>query len=218
MGANGPYRPLTNMIDAAVLLPRSRCWQRHAAIEVPGWRLCGTKCEFAAAAPMSASVKVVKQSVLFGRWCGCSDGLKTTQAAMLQQPVSLHIALKRLIEHRFQRVTNLENQVKSLVIFAILAVAFSSNARADESYYKSLGACAANSIGTVYCAPPFGGALQDSIGTVLCGPGQCARDSIGTVYCSSVPGGGAEVDSIGTVYCTEGCTRGSASYCSRGNR
>lgn len=177
-----------------------------------------TKCEFAAIAPMSASVKVVQQLVLFGRWRGCSDGLKTTQATKLQQPVSFHVALKRLIEHRFQRITNLGNQVKTLVIFAILAVAFSSNARANESYYKSLGACAADSIGTVYCAPPFGGALQNSIGTVQCGPGQCARDSIGTVYCSSVPGGGADVNSIGTVFCTEGCTRGSASHCSRGNR
>jgi hypothetical protein len=108
--------------------------------------------------------------------------------------------------------------VKTLVAFAILAVAFSSKAWADESYYKSLGACAPDRIGTVYCAPPFGGALQDRIGTVQCGPGQCARDRIGTVYCSSVPGGGADVDRIGTVYCTEGCTRGSASYCSRGKR
>lgn len=108
--------------------------------------------------------------------------------------------------------------MKTLVAFAVLAVVCTSKAWADETYYKSLGACAANSIGTIYCAPPFGGALQNSIGTVQCGPGQCARNSIGTVYCSSVPGGGAEVNSIGTVYCTEGCTTGSANYCSSGGR
>ena len=110
------------------------------------------------------------------------------------------------------------HQVKLFITIATLTLFFSSAAHSNETYYRSLGACAANSIGTVYCAPSFGGALQNSIGTVECGPGQCARDSIGTVYCSSVPGGGADVDSIGTVYCTEGCERGSSTYCSRGER
>ena len=65
--------------------------------------------------------------------------------------------------------------MKILVAFAILVFTFSSEAWASETYYKSLSACAANNIGTVYCAPPFGGALQNIIGTVQCGPGQCVR-------------------------------------------
>lgn len=108
--------------------------------------------------------------------------------------------------------------MKILVAFATLALTFSGEAWADETYYKSLGACTADNVGTVYCAPPFGGAVQDNVGTVNCGPGQCVRDFVGTVYCSSVPGGGAEVDNVGTVYCTEGCMRGSATFCSRGKR
>lgn len=108
--------------------------------------------------------------------------------------------------------------MKLFAISTALVLGFSSTALSDETYYRSLGACAANNIGTVYCAPAFGGALQNNIGTVECGPGQCARNSIGTVYCSSVPGGGADVDNIGTVYCTDGCVRGTSEYCSRGDR
>ena len=108
--------------------------------------------------------------------------------------------------------------MKTIALVVLATLGLSGAAWSQNSYYRSLGACAANSIGTVYCAPAFGGALPDSIGTVQCGPGQCARNSIGTVYCSSVPGGGAEVDSIGTVYCTGGCVRGTTSACKRGER
>ena len=103
-----------------------------------------------------------------------------------------------------------------IAIAGLLIGSALGTAMGAETYYRSLSACAAEIIGTVYCAPAFGGALQDSIGVVQCGPGQCARDSIGNVHCSSTPGGGAEVNTIGNVYCTDGCTLGSTGYCQRG--
>ena len=116
----------------------------------------------------------------------------------------------------FQFLKNWTAIMNFVFVLATLIFGFASAAWSQETYNRSTGACAADSIGTVYCAGPFGGAIKDGIGTVYCGIGQCARDSIDTVYCSSVMGGGAAVDSIGTVYCTGGCTR--ASRCNRGER
>lgn len=91
--------------------------------------------------------------------------------------------------------------------FALLiALVISSAAHAQ-------GGCTQNSIGQVICAPPGGSAQTNSIGLIVCGPGQCVVNSIGQVICSSEPGGGAMINSIGQVVCVGGCVQGSPSYC-----
>ena len=67
--------------------------------------------------------------------------------------------------------------------------------------------CATNSFGQIICAPPGGGAIQDSTGQVLVGKGQCVIDNSTRVMCSSVTGGGA-VLSNGQAVCVGGCVPG----------
>jgi hypothetical protein len=89
-------------------------------------------------------------------------------------------------------------------LLLLLSVFFIANAHAE---------CVATSIGQVFCSPPNGGITINSIGQVLCGPGQCVTNSIGQTLCSSQPGGGATINPLGGIVCVGGCVPGNPSLC-----
>jgi hypothetical protein len=80
------------------------------------------------------------------------------------------------------------------------------------------GSCIQSSSGQVFCAPPGGGIGINSVGQVLCGPGQCVTNNLGGIICSSQPGGAATISNMGQVVCVGGCVQANASYCQKPTR
>jgi hypothetical protein len=81
--------------------------------------------------------------------------------------------------------------------------------------YAQFGTCVLSSLGQPVCAPPSGGISADSLGQILCGPGQCIKSDLGQIVCSSVSGGGAVKTNLGQIVCVGGCTQASANFCVR---
>src|SRR4029077_3548027 len=80
------------------------------------------------------------------------------------------------------------------------------------------GSCIQSSSGQVFCAPPAGGIGINSVGQVLCGPGQCVTNNLGQIICSPQPGGAAMINNMGQVVCVGGCVQANASYCQKPTR
>jgi hypothetical protein len=78
----------------------------------------------------------------------------------------------------------------------------------------AMSRCALDGLGNPYCSKYSGGtAVQNSLGSIVCGMGECVKDSMGTVECSTEAGGGAILDSLGRAECTNGCETGTSSNC-----
>jgi hypothetical protein len=101
------------------------------------------------------------------------------------------------------------------VFSALLGLALLIHGSLSGAQQDGKGGCTTDSIGQIYCSPPNGGIMKDSIGRVVCGPGQCIKSSIGQIICSSQPGGYSAITSIGQIVCTEGCQQASQSTCQR---
>lgn len=106
--------------------------------------------------------------------------------------------------------------MKTFSLFFFLIIGAASSSWAEGSNDIGLGGCAGNIMGTIICAPPFGGIAANTMGTFMCGRGQCVKNIMGTVFCSSVQGGGAALNVLGTPMCTGGCELATQSLCERG--
>ena len=65
-------------------------------------------------------------------------------------------------------------------------------------------------MGTAYCSPPGGGAVN-IMGTAYCGIGQCIN-IMGTAYCSNQEDCSA-INIMGNAKCTGGCVSGDPNLC-----
>ncbi len=103
----------------------------------------------------------------------------------------------------------MNKHIRLLILLAILCfVNFEQTAHAD---------CVTDNMGTVYCSKyAGGGAKENNMSQIVCGPGQCLKTNMDEFVCSAVEGGGIGVDSMGTIRGLGGTVRASASMCVRG--
>ena len=97
--------------------------------------------------------------------------------------------------------------IASTLLFIFFGV---TSATAQES---GQGGCLKTAIGGIVCSPPSGGIAVNTIGQIVCGPGQCTSNAIGQIVCSAQPGGYVAANAIGQIVCTGGCIQASAQYC-----
>ena len=75
--------------------------------------------------------------------------------------------------------------------------------------------CQTDAIGNIYCAPSNGTAIKDTLGEIVCAPGQCVNKIEGGHLCSNQQGGSVVIDQLSQIKCYGTCIEPTHRICQK---